>query len=81
MYFLLLLASFIVGILIGKPTAPYVSPRSPMTIILVMLPFFFLSFFSENQTMNQIRYLYLALAIGIFTYWTWDQVRKQLPKS
>lgn len=77
MFILLLIVAFIVGFFIGMPTAPYVSPRSPTTIIVVMLPYFFLYFFSENPIMNQIRYLFLALAIGVFTYWTWYQIKNK----
>lgn len=75
MFIVLIIAAFIIGIVIGIPTGPYVSPQSPTTIILVMLPFFFLYFFSENPLMNQIRYLFLALAIGVFTYWTYFQIK------
>jgi len=75
MYIVLILLAFIAGILIGMPTAPYVSPRSPTTIIIVLLPFFFLYFFSENPLINQIRYLFLSLAIGIFCYWTYFQIK------
>lgn len=71
----LFILAFIVGLFIGIPTAPYVSPQSPTTIILVMVPFLFLYFFSENPTLNTIRYLYLALAVGIFTYWIYFQIK------
>ena len=77
MFIFLIILAFIVGILIGMPTAPYVDPRSPTTIIIVMLPFFFLFFFSQNPLVNQIRHLFLALAIGIFTYWTYFQIGKK----
>jgi hypothetical protein len=58
------------------PTAPYVSPQSAQVIIIVMAPFVMLYFFSENPLMNKIRYLYLALAIGIFSYWTYFQIKQ-----
>lgn len=75
LFFILLVIAFGLGIFVGILTAPYVSPRSPTTIIIVMLPFFFLYFFSQNPVINEIRYLFLALAIGIFTYWTISQVK------
>lgn len=75
MFILLIIVAFFIGALIGMPTAPYVTPQSPTTIIIVLLPFFFLYFFSENHLINQIRYLFLSFAIGIFSYWTYSQIK------
>ena len=75
MFIVLIVCAFMVGILVGTPLAPYVPAQSPTTIIIVLIPFTFLYFFSENPQINQIRYLYLAFAAGIFSYWTYFQIK------
>lgn len=76
-FFLILCLAFIGGILVGIPTAPYFSPKSIPTILIVSLPLVFLNLMSGNPIVSDIRYYYLAFAIGIFTYWTYSQIKIQ----
>lgn len=78
LFFLLLVLAFIGGLFVGKPTAPYYSPRNIGLIIAIMSPFILLYFFSEHQIANDIRYLYAAFVLGLFGYWTYDQTRQKM---
>lgn len=78
MFALLILLCFIVGIVSGIPTAPYFAPPSIPTLTLFLAPWLFLYFFSENPTVNEIRWLYFSWAIGIFCYWTYFETMRKM---
>lgn len=78
MFTVLLILSFIVGILTGMPTAKYVTPPSIPVLIALTSPWVLLYFFSQNPTINNIRYFYLSWVIGICCYWTYFETLKKL---
>ena len=76
-FFLIICLAFVCGILAGIPTAPFFSPKSATAVIIVTIPFITLSLLSANPIISDIRYYYLAFAMGIFTYWTYSQIKLQ----
>jgi hypothetical protein len=74
---ILLFVSFVAGVLAGIVTSRMVHVKSKRNLptILVFIPFIFLFilslFFSGSQTLNNIQYMFLLLAIGILCSWSY----------
>lgn len=78
LFILLLLISFIVGILACMPLAPYISPPTFSLIVILFSPWIILSLFSQHPIINEIRSMYLSFIFGMCAYWTYYETIKKL---
>lgn len=81
LFLLLLLISFIVGILACIPLAPYISPPTSSLLVILFAPWLALYFFSQYPIISDIRYMYLSFIIGMCAYWTYYETVKKLKGS
>jgi hypothetical protein len=75
---LLIIVSFVVGILACMPLAKSISPPSTQLLIVLFAPLMILYMFSQNPIVSTIRYMYLSFLIGMCCYWTYFETVKKI---
>ena len=68
---ILALVSFLIGIPVGMFTSQFVRAKKNLPTIILFVPFLILCFFSEDPVMGELRYMFLALAVGILCTWSY----------
>ncbi len=71
MFGILLFVSFLVGIPLGIVTSRFVRAKKNLPTILIFTPFLVLLFFSDIPIVDDMRYMFLCLAIGILCAWSY----------